>query len=80
MLEQEIAKEEVEFDSRMLQVLDGILAPTYNPIENKRRIDAFQERMSETFDEMARKKNGGYRRSDNALLDKNTLGPVYYKI
>ena len=36
--------------------------------------------MSQTCEQMARRQNHSYRKSDDALLDVNVLGPVYCKI
>ena len=64
----------------MLEVLDGVGSLKFDYSHNKKRIEAMHDKMSETCDIMASKQTHSYRKSDDALLDKNSLGPVYYKI
>ena len=39
-----------------------------------------EERMSKVCDEMAQQKKGSFRKSDDAIIDVSTLGPVYCDI
>ena len=65
----------------MLKVLEGIAQPMFDPVENKRVLEAAHEKISESCDRNEEKDTlGKYRKSDLALLDKNALGPVYLKI
>jgi len=75
-----MSQDDEEFKQHMLQVLDGIIAPSFDPKSNRKRIQVMQDRMSDTCELMARKQRSSYRKSDDALLDKNTLGPVYANI
>ena len=62
----------------MLQVLDGIIAPNFNPALHRRRVEEMQERMTQATDSLLQKSRGSYRKSDDALLDEAKFGPVYF--
>ena len=53
----------------------------FDPVENRKILQAAHDKISESLDQIGEKEvSGMYRKSDNAQLDKNTLGPVYVKI
>ena len=64
----------------MLRVLDGVTAPPFDATLNRKILEAAHQRMSESCDKVVMQDKGMARRSDNALLDPNALGPVYCKI
>lgn len=45
-----IADDSIQFDNQMMQVLDGIIAPNFDPASHKKRMEMMQERMSQATD------------------------------
>lgn len=63
----------------MLKVLEGIAEPMFDPVENRKKLERAHQILSDNVDKIDAK-DQVYRKSDNALLDQNALGPVYCKI